>query len=171
MENQYPIVISRWPRTLPARLLNFYQYIEILRETYKNSDHSIKNHSRGLHTASSEFFLLQTDRLQWPTKIFKYLLQNIFLNILCALNVVTSVNETRLSWLWTVTFEIIPKTCIEVIIQDIYCKYTFSEKLGSSFKHTTSATDGFTIHRFLAFDRFALLINCKHIWKFIFSLR
>lgn len=149
MENQYPIVISRWPRTLPARLLNFYQYIEILRETYKNSDHSIKNHSRELHTASSEFFLLQTDRLQWLTKIFKYLLQNIFLNILYALNVVTSVNQTRLSWLGTVTFETIPKTCIEVIIQNIYCKYTLSEKLSSTLKYTTSATDGFIIHRFL----------------------
>lgn len=149
MENQYPIVISRWPRTLPARLLNFYQYIEILRETYKNSDHSIKNHSRDLHTAFNEFFLLQTDRLQWLTKIFKYLLQNIFLNILCALNVVTSVNETRLSWLWTVTFETIPKMCTEVIIQDIYCKYTLSEKLSSSLKYTTDTTNGFTIHRFL----------------------
>lgn len=149
MENQYPIVISRWPRTLPARLLNFYQYIEILRETYKNSDHSIKNHSRGLHTASSKFFLLRTDRLQWLTKIFKCLLQNIFLNILCALNVVTTVNETRLSWLWTVTFETVPKMYIKVIIQDIYYKYTLSKKLSSSLKYTTSATDGFTIHRIL----------------------
>lgn len=39
--------------------------------------------------------------------------------------------------------------CIKVIIQDIYCKYTLSKKLSSSLKHTTSATDGITIYRFL----------------------